>query len=69
MRLSARNQLKGKIVEVSEGAVEAVVKLDVGGQMITSVVTLEAVRDLGLAAGKDAVAIIKADHVMLGVDD
>lgn len=68
MKLSARNQLKGTVVEVREGAVEAVVKIDVGGQMITSVVTLEAVRELGLAAGSPAVAIIKADHVMLGVE-
>jgi len=68
MRLSARNQLKGKVVEVREGAVEAVVKIDVSGQTITSVVTLEAVRELGIAVGGDVTAIIKADHVMLGVD-
>lgn len=68
MRLSARNQLKGRVIEVNEGAVEAVVKLDVGGQMITSVVTLEAVREMGLAPGREAVAIIKADHVMLGME-
>jgi len=68
MRLSARNQLKGRVIEVQEGAVEAVVKIDVAGQKITSVVTLEAVRELGLTAGSEVVAIIKADHVMLGVE-
>lgn len=67
MKLSARNQLPGKVVSVQEGAVEAVVKIDIGGQQITSVVTIEAVKDLGLAAGSDVVAIIKADSVMLGV--
>jgi len=68
MQLSARNQLKGRVIEVQEGAVEAVVKIDVAGQRITSVVTLEAVRELGLTAGSEVVAIIKADHVMLGVE-
>lgn len=68
MKLSARNQLRGRVVSVNEGAVEALVKIDVGGQMITSVVTVEAVKDMGLSAGSEVVAIIKADHVMLGVD-
>ncbi|MBI5231263.1 MAG: TOBE domain-containing protein [Coriobacteriales bacterium] len=68
MKLSARNQLKGTVSAITEGAVEAVVKIDVGGQTITSVITLEAVRDLGLAVGSPAVAIIKADAVVIGVD-
>jgi len=68
MKLSARNQLKGRVTEVTEGAVEAVVKIDVGGQPMTAVVTLEAVRELGLTVGSEAVAIIKADHVMIGVE-
>ncbi len=68
MKLSARNQLRGKVLEIREGAVEAIVKVDVAGQVITSVITIEAVRDLGLAVGGDVVAIVKADHVMLGVD-
>lgn len=66
MKLSARNQLKGTVVEVREGAVEAMVKMDVGGQMITSVITVDAVKDMGLAVGDEVVAIIKADHVILG---
>jgi len=68
MRVSARNQLKGRVTEITEGAVEAIVKIDVGGQPITSVVTIEAVRELGLKVGSEAVAVIKADHVMLGVE-
>jgi len=66
MKLSARNQLKGTVVEVREGAVEALVKMDVGGQIITAVVTVDAVKDMGLAVGDEAIAIIKADHVILG---
>lgn len=66
MKLSARNQLKGTVVEVREGAVEALVKMDVGGQIITSVITVDAVKDMGLAVGDEVVAIIKADHVLLG---
>lgn len=67
MKLSARNQLKGRVVEIREGAVEALVKIDIGsGQHISSVITLEAVSDMGLAIGDEVVAIIKADSVLLG---
>lgn len=66
VKLSARNQLKGTVVEVREGAVEALVKMDVGGQIITAVITVDAVKDMGLVVGDEAVAIIKADHVILG---
>jgi molybdopterin-binding protein len=68
MRISARNQLRGKVVSVKEGAVEAQVVVDVGGQEVVSVVTVDAVKELGLAAGSDVVALIKADSVMLAVD-
>ena len=66
MKLSARNQLAGTISAIKEGAVEAQVKIDVGGQFVTSVITMDAVADLGLAVGDKVVAIIKADAVMLG---
>jgi len=68
MRLSARNQLKGKVVAVKEGAVEAQVTLDVGGQRITAVVTDDAVKELGIAVGTEVTAIIKADSVLLAVE-
>ncbi len=68
MRLSARNQLKGKVTAIKEGAVEAQVTIEVGGQSLTAVVTVDAVRELGLAVGSDAVAIIKADSVMLAAE-
>ncbi|MEZ5909611.1 MAG: TOBE domain-containing protein [Hyphomicrobiaceae bacterium] len=70
MKLSARNALKGKVLEVKTGAVAAQVRIDIGGgNVITSTVTVDAVKDLGLAPGSDVVAIIKASEVILGVDD
>jgi len=68
VRLSARNQLNGTVVSVKEGAVEAQVVVDIGGQTMTAVITVDAVRELGLAPGSPVVAVVKADHVILGVD-
>jgi molybdopterin-binding protein len=68
VRLSARNQLKGKITEVKKGATTAHVRIDVGGQTITASITNEAVDELKLEKGKTAYAIIKATSVMVGVD-
>ena len=70
MKLSARNQLKGTIVSIEEGAVNAIVKLDIGGDiLITSSITMNAVRELALKIGMTAYAVIKASSVMIGVDD
>jgi molybdopterin-binding protein len=68
MKLSARNQLKGKIVEVKKGITTAHVRIDVGGQIITAAITNESVDELKLEAGKPAYAIIKASSVMIGVE-
>lgn len=69
MKLSARNQFKGKIVEVVEGAVNGTVKIDIGGgNVISSVITNASIRELGLTVGKEAYAVIKASNVMIGVD-
>lgn len=68
MKLSARNQLKGKIVEVKKGATTAHVRIDVGGQIVTASITNESAEELGLAVGKTAYAIVKASSVMVGVD-
>lgn len=66
MKLSARNQLKGRVVEVRRGATTAHVRLDIGnGVIVTASITNEAVDDLGLAAGDEATAIIKASDVMV----
>ena len=69
MKISARNRLKGKIVEVILGATTAHVRIDVGGSIITASITNEAVNELGLAAGQEAYAVIKASDVMVAVDD
>jgi molybdopterin-binding protein len=68
MRLSARNQIKGTIVDIRKGITTAHVRVDIGGGVIvTSSITNEAVDDLGLAAGQVVSAVIKASHVMIGV--
>ena len=67
MKLSARNQVKGKIVAVNKGMTTAHVRIDIGGGVvITSSITNEAVDELGLKAGDDAWAVIKASDVMIG---
>jgi molybdopterin-binding protein len=67
MKLSARNQIKGKIVDVKKGATTSHVRIDIGnGVVITSSITNEAVDDLGLKAGDQVAAIIKASDVMVG---
>ena len=67
-RLSARNQLKGKIVEVKKGTTTSHIRIDIGnGIVITSAITNEAVADLNLKAGDEAWAVIKASDVMIGV--
>ncbi|HEX5452403.1 MAG TPA: TOBE domain-containing protein [Stellaceae bacterium] len=67
MRLSARNQLKGKIVAVNKGQTTAHVRIDIGGgHTVTAAITNEAVDELGLAVGDEALAVIKASDVMVG---
>ena len=67
MRLSARNIIKGKILEVTTGATTAHVKIDVGGgTVITASITNEAAKELGLKTGDAAYAVIKASDVMVG---
>lgn len=68
MKLSARNVLKGKVVEVTKGATTAHVRLDIGGTIVTASITNEAVDDLGLIKGMTASAVIKASDVMVAVD-
>ncbi len=69
MKISARNVLKGKIVEITRGAVNAEVVIELpGGTRLVSIITNSSVDSLSLAVGKDAYAIIKASNVMVGVD-
>ena len=67
MKLSARNQLKGKVVEVKKGTTTAHVRIDVGhGIVLTSSITNEAVDDLGLKVGDEAIAVIKSSDIIVG---
>lgn len=68
MKLSARNQLKGKIVEVKKGTTTAHVRIDIGGQIVTASITNESVDEMQLAVGKPAYAIVKATSVMVAID-
>ncbi|QQK08645.1 TOBE domain-containing protein [Miniphocaeibacter halophilus] len=69
MKLSARNQLKGKIVEIEKGAVNGIVKIDIGGgNIVSSTISMSAIKELNLEVGKEAYAIIKATSVMVGID-
>ena len=66
MKLSARNQIKGKVVEVTKGQTTAHIRIDIGnGVIVTSSITNEAVDELGLAVGDEAIAVIKASDVMV----
>jgi molybdopterin-binding protein len=66
MKLSARNVIKGSVTQIKKGPVGAQVIVDIGGgNQITSVVTADAVEELGLDVGKEASVIIKASDVML----
>lgn len=68
MKLSARNILKGKIVEVKKGQTTAHVRIDVGGSVVTAAITNEAVDELKLTTGQPAYAVVKASDVMIAID-
>ncbi len=68
MKLSARNMLKGKVVEVTKGTTTAHVRIDIGGAVVTASITNEAVDDLKLTVGETAYAVVKASDVMVAVD-
>lgn len=69
MKISARNVLKGKVVRVVKGAVNAEVTIELpGGTRIVSIITNSSVESLGLAEGKEAYAVVKASNVMVAVD-
>ena len=68
LRLSARNQFPGKVTAVEEGAVNGLVKMDVlGGNTITATISMGSIKELGLEPGVEAVAVIKATSVMIGI--
>ena len=69
MRISARNQIKGTVVEVKKGATTSHVRVDIGGgNIVTSSITNEAVDELSIKAGGKATIVVKASDVMIAVD-
>lgn len=70
MKISARNQFKGTVTDIQEGAVNGIVKIDIGGgNVVSATISMNAIRELGLAVGKPAYAIVKATSIMVGIDD
>ena len=70
MKLSARNQLSGTVVAIEKGAVNGIVAIEVApGLVITSSSTNTSIEELGLTEGSEAVAVIKASSVMVGVEN
>ena len=69
MKISARNVLEGKIVDIVKGATTSHVRIDIGGgAVVTAAITNEAVDELKLTVGRQAYAVVKASDVMVGVD-
>ena len=69
MKISARNQFKGTVVDIQEGAVNGIVKIDIGGgNVMSATISMNAIRELGLEVGKEAYAIVKATSVRVGID-
>ena len=69
MKISARNVLKGKVKQVKPGAINTEVTVELaGGNEIVSVITKASAEKLGLTAGKEVYAVIKASNVMIALD-
>ena len=69
MKISARNKLQGKVLEVKKGKTTAHVRIAVGGAVVMASITNEAVDELGLQVGQTAYAVVKASDVMVAIDD
>jgi molybdopterin-binding protein len=67
MRISARNQLKGTVIEVKKGATTSHVRIDIGGNIVTSSITNEAIDDLGIKVKDSVTVVIKASDVLIAV--
>ena len=68
MKLSARNKLKGIITAIEEGLITGKVKIDLGnGNEIVSIISKDAIQELGLKIGDQAFAVIKSTEVLVGI--
>jgi molybdopterin-binding protein len=69
MKLSARNQIPALVISINEGEAIANVTLDAAGVRLVASITVEAVRDLGLAEGREVIAVVKASDVIVALPD
>lgn len=68
--LSARNQFKGRVISLRNGAVMSEVVIDIGGgKQIVSLISASSAKRLKLRKGKEAVAVIKATEVIISADE
>lgn len=68
MKISARNQFPGKVVEITEGAVNGIVVIDIGGgNKVSATISMAAIKELDLKVGGEAIAVVKSTSVMVGV--
>jgi molybdopterin-binding protein len=69
MQLSARNQIRATVTSVTSGEATANVELNAGGVRLVASITVEAARELGLAEGREVLAVIKASDVIVAIPD
>jgi molybdopterin-binding protein len=69
MKLSARNQIPARVTGINAGEAIANVELDANGVRLVASITLEAVRQLGLAEGSEVIAVVKASDVIVATRD
>ncbi len=69
MKISARNKMAGKIKEINKGAVNGIVKVQFGNNIVSSTISLAAIEELELSVGKEVTAFAKATDVMVGVGE
>lgn len=67
--ISARNQLKGVITEIKEGAVNGIVTITFNSNKVSATISMDAIKELGLASGKEATALVKASEVLITTGD
>ncbi len=69
MKLSARNQIPATITSITQGEAIANIELDAQGVRLVASITVEAARELGLADGREVIAVVKASDVMIGTTE